>query len=212
MLLHWATNCHMTHQKREAARAMVNDLLDRNLGAVDDTDAMWHAFRSFISENKLDVLLVEKPASSKKREKSIVGNTSLCEMITTSCMYLFANRKKCQELHACLVKHLKILETRINEIILKGMVGDEDISEKKQTPTLTRETNKNLLQESSSSSLTWKPTKTNLVSARVRKETTGNKQNMARMMKSKRVLLHEEKMTNKANKKQKNQNIENEKE
>ena len=211
MLLHWATNSKMTHRRRKAAEDMFTDLVDRNLGALDQADATWQTFRNFIKENKLNALLAEKQTSAKKKEKSIT-NDSLCELITASCVYLFANRNVCQELHACLVKHLKILETRLNEIILKGMVGHEDISEEKQTATLPRETNKNHRQESSSSSLTWKPTKTNLVSARVRKETTGNKQNMARMMKSKRDLLHDEKMTNNASRKQKIQKIENEKE
>ena len=128
MLLHWATNSKMAHRKREAAEAMFNDLLDQNLGALDQTDATWQTFRNFIKENKLNVLLAEKQTSAKKQEKSITKNDSLCEIITTSCMYLFANRQKCQDLRACLVKHLKMLETRISEIVLTGKVGQSDIS------------------------------------------------------------------------------------
>ena len=203
MLLRWATNCNMTHQRRAAAEAMFNDLLDRNLGAIDDTDAMWHAFRSFINENKLNVLLAEKPASAKKREKSIVGNTSLCELITNSCMYLFANRQKCQYLHACLVKHLKMLETRINEIVLTGKVGHQAIGAEKQTTKLATETNKNRVQKSSSSLLTSKQTKTNLASAGVRNKNSDNKQNVTRMMKSEKVFRREEEQKNETSKKRK---------
>ena len=210
MLLHWATNTKMTHRKREAAEAMFNDLVDQNLGAQDQTDATWQTFRNFIQENNLNVLLADNQTAAKEQEKSLTKNDSLCEMITTSCMYLFANRKKCQDLHACLVKHLKILETRINEIILRGMVGHEDISGEKQAQTLTGETNKNLVQEPSSSSMTWKPTKSNLTSGRVHNEATSNRPNMARMMKSKRVVLNKKRMTNNANKRQKLQTFEDE--
>ena len=212
MLLHWATNTKMTHRKREAAKAMFNDLVDQHLGALDQTDATWQTFRCFIQENKLNVLLADKQTSAKEQEKSLTKNDSMCEMITTSCMYLFANRKTCQDLHACLVKHLKILETRINEIILKGMVGHEDIGEENQAQTLTREANKNLVQESSSSSMTWKPTKSNLTSGRVDTEATGNRPTMDQMMKSKRLVLNEKRMTNTASKKRKLQTIADERE
>ena len=202
----------MTHRKREAAKAMFNDLVNQHLGALDQTDATWQTFRCFIQENKLNVLLADKQTSAKEQEKSLTKNDSMCEMITTSCMYLFANRKTCQDLHACLVKHLKILETRINEIILKGMVGHEDISEENQAQTLTREANKNLVQESSSSSMTGKPTKSNLTSGRVDTEATSNRPNMDQMMKSKRLVLNEKRMTNNANKKRKLQTIADERE
>ena len=181
MLLHWATNCHMSHQKREAARAMFNDLLDRNLEAVDGTDAMWHAFRNFISENKLDVLLVEKHASSMMRETTFMGNTSLCEMITTSCMYLFANRKKGQDLHACLVKHLKMLEARIDEMIVTGRVGHETVAQEEHSIKLETEAQKNIVQKSGSSSLSSNRETNNLASTEFSNTGSGGHQSVIRM-------------------------------
>ena len=38
-------------------------------------------------------------------------------------IYIFANRKKCQSLWACLVSGLKMLESRITAIVLNGKVG-----------------------------------------------------------------------------------------
>ena len=203
MLLHWATNTKMTHRKREAAEAMFNDLVDQNLGAQDQTDATWQTFRNFIQENNLNVLLADNQTAAKEQEKSLTKNDSLCEMITTSCMYLFANRQKCQDLHACLVKHLKMLETRISEIVLTGKVGHQAIGAEKQTTKLATETNKNRVQKSSSSLLTSKQTKTNLASAGVRNKSSDNKQNVTRMMKSEKVVRREEKQKNETNKKRK---------
>ena len=203
MLLHWATNCNMTHQRRAAAEAMFNDLLDRNLGAIDDTDEMWHAFRSFINENKLNVLLAEKPASAKSKGQSIAKDTSLCVMITNLCMYLFANREKCQDLHACLAKHLKLFETRINEVILTGKVGKETNEDEEQAMKLETDAQQAIVQRSGSSSLGSNPAQTNLASADVNNTSSGSHQTVKRMMKLERVFQRAAEQTNGTNKKRK---------
>ena len=203
MLLHWATNCSMTHQRRAAAKAMFNDLLDRNLGAIDDTDEMWHSFTSFIMENKLNVLLAEKLASPKKKDKGIVRDTSLCELITNSCMYLFANRQRCQDLHACLVKHLRVIETRINEVILTGKVGQETVEDEEQSMKLETEAQKAVVQKSGSSSLASNPAQTNLASTEVSNTSSGSHQSVTRMMKLERVFQSAAEQTSGTNKRRK---------
>ena len=203
MLLQWATNCNMTHQRRAAAEAMFNDLLDRNLGAIDDADEMWHSFRSFIDENKLNMLLAEKPASAKSKDQSIAKDTSLCVMITNLCMYLFANREKCQDLHACLAKHLKLLETRINEVILTGKVGKETNKDEDQGMKLETDAQEAIVQRSGSSSQGSNPAQTNLASADEGNTSSGSHQTVKRMMKLERAFRRAAEQTNRSNKKRK---------
>ena len=130
-------------------------------------------------------------------------NASLCEMITTSCMYLFANRQKCQDLHACLVKHLKMLEARIDEMIVTGKVGHETVAEEEHSIKLETEAQKNIVQKSGSSSLSSNPAQTNLASAEVSNTSSGSHQTVKRMMKLERVFQREAEQTNGTNKKRK---------
>ena len=153
MLLHWTTNCSMTRTRRAAAKAMLNDVLHQALSAIDDTDEIWHSFTKLIIENKLDGQLNQKPSSMTRRDKGNVKGTSLYDLIANSCIYLFSNRQKCQDLNACLVKLLRILETKINELILTGKVGQGTGFHEEKSMTLEEEDQSAALQKRASSPL-----------------------------------------------------------
>ena len=203
MLLHWATNCSMTHTRRAAAKAMLNDLLHQTLSAIDDTDEILHSFTTFIIENKLEVQLDEKPASLTREDKGIVKKTSLCDLIANSCIYLFSNRKKCQNLHACLVKHLRILETRINEVILTGKVGQGTGMDEGQSMMLEDEAQRATVQKCASSPLASTSERPNLASAQMSTTSSGSHQNVTRMMKLEKVFQKVAEQTSGVNKRRK---------
>ena len=203
MLLHWATNCSMTHQRRAAAKAMLNDILQTNISAIDDTDEMWHSFADCIDEFKLTSMLTDKPASTKKKDKGIVKDTSLCELITNLTMYLFANRQKRPDLHACLVKHLQMLETLINEAVLKGKVGQETIEDEKQSMKVEKEAQKAMMQKSASNPITRNPALTNLTSTKKGKASSGSNQSAKRMIKLERIFQNGAEQTSGKNKRRK---------
>ena len=202
MLLHWATNCSMTHQRRTAAKAMLNDILQTNISAIDDTHEMWSSFAAYIDEFKLTSMLTDAPASSKTKGKSMAKDKSVCEVITNMTMYLFANREKHADLLACLKKHLQMLETLVSDAVLKGKVGQETLENGKQSRKNKKDANKEMMQKSASNpisrhaALTDKFTKKNSASSR-------NDTSTKRMIKQERLSQNGEKQKSGKSKKAK---------
>ena len=202
MLLHWATNCSMTHQRRTAAKAMLNDILQTNISAIDDTHEMWSSFAAYIDEFKLTSMLTDAPASSKTKGKSMAKDASVCEVITNITMYLFANREKHADLLACLKKHLQMLETLVSDAVLKGKVGQETLENGKQSRKNKKDANKEMMQKSASNpisrhaALTDKFTKKNSASSR-------NDTSTKRMIKQERLSQNGEKQKSGKSKKAK---------
>ena len=202
MLLHWATNCSMTHQRRTAAKAMLNDILQTNISAIDDTHEMWSSFAAYIDEFKLTSMLTDAPASSKTKGKSMAKDASVCEVITNITMYLFANREKHADLFACLKKHLQMLETLVSDAVLKGKVGQETLENGKQSRKNKKDANKEMMQKSASNpisrhaALTDKFTKKTSASSR-------NDTSTKRMIKQERLSQNGEKQKSGKSKKAK---------
>ena len=131
------------------------------------------------------MLLDEKQASTTKKETVAVKKRSMCELIANSCMHLFTNRKKCQDLHACFVNQLKILETRINAVILKGKVGQEASEDEWRAMKLAPKLQTATVQQSPASPLAGNPTKADLGSRHMANTGPARHQSVKRPMRLK---------------------------
>ena len=132
MLLQWTTSKRITLSRQAAAKAILTDLLRRVLSAVDNDDEVrtWCTHAS-AAETPVDGPLCKNQTSPRQMDicygtsckENVMNVTSMHETVTESLLYLFANREKHQHLHACLVHGLSILDSRIDDVIVKGKVG-----------------------------------------------------------------------------------------
>ena len=170
MLLHWSTNGSMTRTRRAAAKAMLNDILNLALSAKYDSDEkMWHFIARNMMEETQKVQLTVIPASMKTKSEKTIVEPSLCELIANNFTYLFFNRRRCPCVHACLVKHLNMLESGLNEAILKGKVGQCLCMDKDQWKTLEEQDQRAKVQKIAAGSLSSQLGRSTLTSSHATK-------------------------------------------
>ena len=174
MLLHWATN-YQKYTGRAAAQAMLYDLLQQVLSAVDKNDEMWSSFTGHaIAEEEDDKPLYHDHASATTEEdwhpisyhEKMEKDASMYMAVARSLEDLFANRKRLHQWRVQLMNELNVLESRMNKIVLSGMVGQESLD----SPSLqvSRTSQKRALgvkqaavQQSSTSEVASQPAKAN---------------------------------------------------
>ena len=138
MLLHWATNKMLRLDRQKAAKDIMTDILRRVFDGVEDKKKI----RTWCTEVSAAQKTVETSFSLKTTLRTNqttsnltdVNGTTCCEdkmksvksmhqQVTDSLLYLFANREKHQHLHALLGQGLSILNSEIEDVIVKGKVG-----------------------------------------------------------------------------------------
>ena len=138
MLLQWATNKMLRLDRQTAAKAIMTDLLRRVFHGVEDNNKI----RTWCTDVSAAEISVETSFSGETSfcthqtsstltdlyhatccEDKIKSVTSMHQKVTESLLYLFANREKHQHLHALLVQGLCILNSEIDDVIVKGKVG-----------------------------------------------------------------------------------------
>ena len=166
MLLHWSTNASMTRTRRAAAKAMLNDILNLALSAKYDSDEKtWHFIARNMMEETQKIQLTVTPASMKRKSEKTIVEPALCELIANKFTYLFFNRRKCPSVHACLVKHLNMLESGLNEAILKGKVGQWFSMDKDQWKTLEEQDQRATMRKIAAGSLSSQLERSTLTSS-----------------------------------------------
>ena len=138
MLLHWATNKMLRLDRQTAAKDIMTDLLRRVFDGVEDNNKIrtWCTDVSAAQKTVETSFSVKTTFCTNQTTSNLtdVNGTTCCEdkmksvksmhqQVTDSLLYLFANREKHQHLHALLGQGLSILNSEIEDVIVKGKVG-----------------------------------------------------------------------------------------
>ena len=143
MLLHWATS-YQKHSGRAASQAVLHDLLEKILSAIDEKDEIWRLLTCYDENedvNEEEMYLKHALATPEEEwhpmsyGEKMDKDKSLYMAVSRSLENLFANRKKWDQWRVQLVTELHVLASRMDKIILTGMVGQATLDSPSSQPS-----------------------------------------------------------------------------
>ena len=141
MLLHWATS-YQKLSGRAASQAVLHDLLSKILSEIDEKDEIWKLVTCSDENedmNEEETYLTHELATEEEKWHPVSYAEEMDKdkelSVAKSLEILFANRKRWDQWKVQLMAGLHVLASRIDKIILTGMVGKATLDASWTQPT-----------------------------------------------------------------------------